>query len=145
MKKDEKESCMKYVTPQDFKDFGFIPELVGRFPVIANVEKLTRDDLVRILKEPKNAIITQYKELLGMDGINLEFSDDAYYEIAGLAYSLQTGARALRTIIETVMRDIMFDAPRMVAENNKEVMTITITADTVREKTAEKYKNVKAA
>lgn len=99
------------VQPEDLVKFGLIPEFVGRIPVISRLSELTEDDLVRILTEPKNCITRQYAKLLSMEGIALKFDDDALREIARLALKRKTGARGLRAIIESLMLDIMFDAP----------------------------------
>ncbi|MBP9998842.1 MAG: ATP-dependent Clp protease ATP-binding subunit ClpX [Bacteroidales bacterium] len=104
-------SPLRNVTPKDLRDFGMIPEFVGRFPVIANVDPLEKDDLVTILKKPKNALVKQYTELLAMDGIKLKFTPDALSAIAEEALSLGTGARGLRAVMEKVMMDVMFEAP----------------------------------
>ena len=135
----DESSYMKYVTPQDFKDFGFIPEFIGRFPVITYTEKLDKIALMSILKEPKNSLIKQYTELLMMDGMVLKYDDDALDEIVNLAYTLNTGARGLRSIMETVMRDVMFDAPKVKIETKKSVYTVT--KDMVTERTKGKFKN----
>jgi len=127
-----------YISAEDIRDFGFIPEFVGRFPVITSIARLEKDDLKRILCEPKNSIVSQYVELLSMDNTLLEFSDGALDEIAAIAYSLGTGARALRNIVETVVTDIMFDAPSNKAKRSK--VKIVITRDMVREKTRKKYR-----
>lgn len=132
----------EYATPQDIRDFGFIPEFIGRFPIITHVNKLTVEDLIVILKEPKNAIIKQYVELLRMDNVNLTFDDDALEEIAKLTFKLETGARGLRTVTETIMTDIMYEAP-VLARRKKMPMEINITAEMVREKTAYKFKNLR--
>ena len=134
---NEEEEYINYATPQDIRDFGMIPELVGRFPIITNVNKLTKEALVTILKEPKNSIVKQYTELMSMDGVKLTFTDGALDKIADLTLSLGTGARGLRTIVETVMSDAMYNAPLM---KDKEVI---IDAEYVDEKTKVKYKNVK--
>ena len=118
--KDDDENIVKYTTPQDLKKFGLIPEFIGRFPIITNVNKLRDEDLVRILTEPKNSPIKQYTELLNMDGINLKFTDDALNEIAVVANQFGSGARGLKSVIETVMTDIMYEGPKLAAENNKE-------------------------
>ena len=99
------------IKAQDIIKFGLIPELVGRFPVIAQVEKLTEEDLVRILVEPKNSIIKQYQELLSLDEIKLTFEDDALKYIASVAAKNGTGARGLKTILEDSMTDLMFSVP----------------------------------
>ena len=135
------ENCLKYTTPEDFRKYGFIPEFIGRFPIIANVEPLKKEDLITILKEPKNSIIKQYAELLAMDGVKLKFTEDGMESIADLAIKLKTGARGLRTIVETVMMDVMYNAPLEKSKTNKEVIFI-IDKKTVQDKTAEKYKNV---
>lgn len=133
-----------YITPQDIRDFGFIPEFVGRFPIITHVNELSIDDLVTILKEPKNAIVKQYKELLKYDGVDLSFTDDALKEIANVAYNLGTGARGLRAIVEEIMTDIMYEAP-LKATNAKRKLKYVITDSIVREKTDFKFKNMKKA
>lgn len=127
----DRESLTKYATDQDLRVFGMIPEFVGRFPVITNVEKLTEDDLIRILKEPKNSIVNQYTSLLAMDKINLEFTDDALQYIAHIASRLQTGARGLKNIMETVMNDIMYDAP-VLSKGKRKVVNLVIDEDYVK-------------
>lgn len=127
----------EYASTEDLRKFGFIPEFMGRFPIITNVEGLSERDLIRILKEPKNSIINQFKELLKLDNTILEFTDDALMEIASLAKSLKTGARALRNIIETVMVDFMYEAPNH--KNKKKALKLVIDSNIVREKTAKKY------
>lgn len=107
----KEESPLKHVSPQDLREFGMIPEFVGRFPVIANVDPLKQDDLVSILKNPKNALVKQYSALLALDGMKLTFAPDALREVASQALKLGTGARGLRAVMETVMMDIMYDAP----------------------------------
>ena len=99
------------VIPEDLLRFGLIPEFVGRLPVIATLEPLDVDALVRILTEPKNALVKQYKKLLELDGVELEFTDEALREIANKAIERKTGARGLRSIIESIMLDVMFDVP----------------------------------
>lgn len=124
----KEEAYYKYATPQDLRDYGFIPEFVGRFPIISSVEKLSIDTLTTILKEPKNSLVKQYTELLAMDGVQLIFEDEAVKEIATKAYDLGTGARGLRSIMEKVMMDIMYDAPRLAVEGQKQII---ITKDMV--------------
>lgn len=107
---DEKEiNLLNKVRQEDLKKFGIIPELIGRFPIITHTNPLSEDDLVRILTEPKNCIIKQYRKMLYMDGINLTFDEDALKLIAKIANSTKTGARGLRSILENVLTDIMFD------------------------------------
>lgn len=108
--KEEKE-IYRLISHEDIRAFGIIPELTGRLPVIAPLEELEVNELIKILNEPKNAIISQYKMLFKMDGIDLEFKDDALKEIATKAYKQKTGARGLRSIIENMMLEIMFDVP----------------------------------
>ena len=110
------------IEPQDLLKFGIIPELIGRLPVIATLDMFDKESLVRILKEPKNAISKQYQKLLELDGIDLRFEDDALEAIAQKALDRKTGARGLRSIIESVMLDIMFEMP---SEENIDTCTIT--------------------
>lgn len=110
MSDDEKNvNMLNKVRQDDLKKFGLIPELIGRFPIIAHTNPLSEDDLVRILTEPQNSIIKQYRKMLYMDGVNLEFDTDALRLIAKIANSTKTGARGLRSILENVLTDIMFD------------------------------------
>jgi ATP-dependent Clp protease ATP-binding subunit ClpX len=118
----EGQNLLDSVTPQDLREFGMIPEFVGRFPIISHVETLGRDELVRILREPKGALVHEYKELLEMDGIELSFSDEALNSIADSALELGTGARGLRSVMESFMRDVMFEAPDMSSKKNKCIM-----------------------
>lgn len=110
-KKHQRENLMRYVTPQDLKTFGLIPEIVGRLPVLTSLEPLDRDALRRILTEPKNAIVRQYVKLFAMDGTELTFSDEALDAIVDKAVEYKLGARGLRSIVETVMVDAMFELP----------------------------------
>ena len=103
---------LKEVQPHDLLKFGIIPELVGRLPVIAALDGLTRDDLVTILTQPKNALVKQYQKLLALDEVNLKFDDGALHAIARKAMKKDTGARALRAIIEEFMLDIMYEIPK---------------------------------
>jgi ATP-dependent Clp protease ATP-binding subunit ClpX len=124
------------------RDFGFIPEFIGRFPIITNVNPISEEGLVTILTEPKNSIIKQYTQLVSYDNTDLVFTDDALKEIAHLAFTLGTGARGLRAIVETVMTDVMYETPLNIKKKKR--VTHTITGDYVKEKTADKYKNVVA-
>ncbi len=99
------------VQQKDLVKYGLMPELIGRLPIITTLQPLSEDDLVRILTEPKNALTKQYQELLAMDGVNLEFEDDALKKIAELAIKKEIGARGLRSIIEKSMQNIMFSTP----------------------------------
>lgn len=100
------------VEPEDLVRYGLIPELVGRLPVVVSLEDLTEEELVRILTEPKNCMVRQYQKLLAMDGLSLAFTDSALRELAHLAIRRKTGARGLRSIVEKLMLDVMFEAPR---------------------------------
>ena len=121
-KYDKDPDILSKVTNQDLREFGMIPEFLGRLPVTVTLQGLTKDFLVRILKEPKNAILKQYKKLLAMDEVNLNFDDDALEWIAEQALKKDTGARALRAIIEEFMLDIMFEIPK-----DSEIGSVTIT------------------
>lgn len=123
---DESKSLMQQVIPEDLMKFGLIPEFIGRIPIMAALEKLTEDDLVRILTEPKNALVKQYTKLLGLDDVKLEFEPGALHAIAHEAIERNTGARGLRSIIEEVMMDIMFDLP-----SRDDIAKAIITEDTV--------------
>ena len=102
-----------HVQPEDLVKYGLIPELVGRLPIVTTLADLTEDDLVRILVEPKNCIVSQYRKLLNMEDVELSFTDSALKELASLAMNRGTGARGLRAIFEKLMLDVMFEAPRL--------------------------------
>ena len=102
---------LKEVAPQDFIKFGLIPEFIGRVPVSVSLEGLDVDAIIRIIKEPKNAMVKQYQKLFELDGVDLEFEEDAIREIAEEAYERKTGARGIRSIMEKVMMDVMFEIP----------------------------------
>ncbi|RBR32453.1 ATP-dependent Clp protease ATP-binding subunit ClpX [Enterococcus cecorum] len=108
---NENESIMQHIIPEDLLKFGLIPEFIGRLPVMTALEKLTVDDLVRILTEPKNALVKQYQKLLALDHTELEFEHEALEAIAQKAIERNTGARGLRSIIEGIMLDVMFEIP----------------------------------
>ena len=120
---------LKSLQPEDLLRFGLIPEFVGRLPVMVTLEELDEESLVRILTEPKNALVKQYKELLNMDGVDLEFEDEALKVIATKAIERKTGARGLRSIIEETMLDIMYDIP-----SRDDIEKCIITKDTVEKK-----------
>lgn len=132
------DELIRYATPQDFKTFGLIPEFIGRFPVITHVNALSTNDLVRILTEPKNSIVSQYVELFKMDGCELTFSKDALLEIAKYANELGVGARGLRNIMETIMLDFMFDIPKL--KKNSLKINKKIVLDKIEEKC--RYKKI---
>ena len=123
----DKEDMMKYILPQDLKSFGLIPEIIGRLPVLTHLNPLDRDALQRILIEPKNSIIKQYQKLFEMDGITLKFDDEALNVIVDKAMEYKLGARGLRSIVESIMLDAMFEKP------SQRVKKFTVTADYVRE------------
>ncbi|MTV81344.1 ATP-dependent Clp protease ATP-binding subunit ClpX [Secundilactobacillus folii] len=125
---DDSKSLMQRVVPEDMLEFGLIPEFIGRLPILTALEKLSEDDLVRILTEPKNALVKQYQRLISLDGVELDFEDQALREMAKLALKRNTGARGLRSIIEDVMRDIMFELP-----SRDDVEKVIVTGDTVKD------------
>lgn len=112
-KKRQRDNLMRYVMPQDLKSFGMIPEIIGRLPILTSLDPLDKPALRRILTEPKNAIIRQYAKLMKLDGVELEFTDDALDTIVDKAVEYKLGARGLRSIVETVMVDAMFDIPSL--------------------------------
>lgn len=116
---------------EDLREFGMIPEFLGRLPVMFTLDALDKDMYIKILKEPKNAILKQYKKLLALDEVDLCFDDSAYEEIAQLAMEKKTGARALRAIIEKFMLDIMYEIPR-----DDSIGRVTITGDYIKGKGA---------
>ena len=111
-KYDHDKNLLSKVTVEDLRNFGMIPEFLGRLPVICTLQSLDREMFVKILKEPRNAILKQYQKLLALDEVRLEFEDDALYAIAEKAMEKDTGARALRAIIEEFMLDIMYEIPK---------------------------------
>lgn len=120
---------LSQVQPEDLIKFGFIPEFVGRLPVVATLDELTVDDLVRVLVEPKNSIMKQYQKLMEMEGVELKFTEEALRAIAEEAYKRKTGARGLRAIIEEIMVDVMFEIPSL-----RDVKECVITKDVVLKK-----------
>ena len=129
--KQERESknFLKDVEPEDLVKFGIIPELIGRLPVITTLQELDEDALVKILTEPKNAIVKQFTAMLAMDDVKLTFTDDGLREIAKMAVARKTGARGLRSILERVLMQSMFDAP-----DKEDLAEIVIDADVVKGK-----------
>ncbi|MDO4934384.1 MAG: AAA family ATPase, partial [Prevotella sp.] len=111
VRKIDKGDLMQYILPQDLKAFGLIPEIIGRLPVLTYLNPLDREALARILSEPKNSIIKQYVKLFEMDGIKLTFSDDALKLVVDKAVEYKLGARGLRSIVESIMMDAMFEVP----------------------------------
>lgn len=116
------DKLLKMTEPQDLVKFGLIPEFIGRVPVFVSLELLTEEALLRILKEPKNALVKQYQKLFEIDDVKLEFTDDALKEVAHLATERKTGARGLRSIMESVMMDMMYEIP---SDDNVGICTIT--------------------
>lgn len=127
---EEKENLLKQVEPEDLLEYGLIPEFIGRLPVIVTLNSLTEETLTKILTEPKNALVKQYKELLAMDHVVLEFKEEAILAIAHEAIARNTGARGLRAIIENIMKNVMFKVPDM-----KDVERCIITEETVKNHT----------
>lgn len=128
-KEIEKNEIFQELLPQDLLKFGLIPEFVGRLPILATLHELDKNALIEIVTKPKNALIKQYKKLLELDGVELEFEQDALDAIVEKAIERNTGARGLRSIIEDIMRDIMFDIP-----TNPKIEKCIITGETVRNK-----------
>ena len=126
---DKRKDILSEVKTEDIKKYGFIPEFIGRLPIVYTMEGLTKEMLVNILKEPKNALIKQYKKLLALDEVKLEFDDEALELIAEKAYEKDTGARALRSIVEEYMFDIMYEIPK-----DKNIGRVVITKDYIEGK-----------
>ena len=133
VRKIDKDDLMKYVQPQDLKSFGLIPEIIGRLPILTYLNPLDREALHRILMEPKNSIIKQYKKLFAMDGIGLTFTDQALETIVDKAVEYKLGARGLRSIVEGVMMDAMFDVP------SKKVKKFEVTDEYVTQQLAKSH------
>ena len=123
---DSQDELMAQVMPQDLHRFGIIPEFVGRIPVITATKELTADDLVKILTEPKNAIVKQYKCMFEIEGVELEFTPEALRTIADEALTRKTGARGLRAICEATLEETMFDLP-----SDLSIKRVTVTREAV--------------
>lgn len=123
---ETEDELMALVRPDDLQSYGLIPEFIGRVPIIANLEELDADALTSILTEPKNALVKQYRRMLELDDVELEFDEEALVAVAELAIERKTGARGLRSIIEERMVDIMFDVP-----SNDNISKVRITKDTI--------------
>ena len=121
--KVDKENLIKYITPQDLKSFGLIPEIIGRLPILTYLNPLDREALRRILTEPKNSVIKQYEKLLEIDGVQLSFASDVFDFVVDKAIEFKLGARGLRSIVETIMIDVMFEVPSL------DVTDYTVTLD----------------
>lgn len=111
--KADRDKLLHFVAPQDLRSYGLIPEIIGRLPILTNLEPLDRDALLRILTEPKNAIVRQYKKLLEMDGVELVIEDDVLEFIVDKSIEYKLGARGLRSLFETIMIDVMYQAPSL--------------------------------
>ena len=133
VRKIDKDDLMKYVSPQDLKSFGLIPEIIGRLPVLTYLNPLDREALERILVEPKNSIIKQYQKLFQMDGIELTFTPEAKRALVDKAVEFKLGARGLRSIVESVMMDAMFEVP------SKKTDKFEVTAEYVEEQLAKSH------
>ena len=132
-KEIDRTAILKQLLPQDLLKFGLIPEFVGRLPIIATLEGLTKEALIEIVTKPKNALVKQYKKLVELDGVELEFEPEALELIVDKAIERNTGARGLRSIIEEIMRDVMYDIP-----SNPKIAKCIITKETVADKVAPK-------
>ena len=130
VQKEDAGQLLTKVQSEDLLKFGLIPEFIGRLPVIVTLEELSEEALVRIIKEPKNALLKQYKKLLSMDGVELEMDDEAIKSVAKQAIERKTGARGLRGILEGVMTDIMYDIP-----SRDDVVKCIVTKDTIENHT----------
>ena len=133
VRKIDKKDLMKYVQPQDLKSFGLIPEIIGRLPVLTSLNPLDRTALEKILTEPKNSIIRQYQKLFEMDGVALTFTKDALETMVDKAVEFKLGARGLRSIVESVMMDAMFDMP------SRKIKKFEVSADYVRQQMAKSH------
>jgi ATP-dependent Clp protease ATP-binding subunit ClpX len=133
--KIDKKDLMKYVQPQDLKSFGLIPEIIGRLPVLTYLNPLDREALEKILTEPKNSIIRQYQKLYEMDGVTLTFDKEALDVMVDKAVEFKLGARGLRSIVENVMIDSMYETP------SKKVKKFEVTADYVRQQLDKSHLN----
>jgi ATP-dependent Clp protease ATP-binding subunit ClpX len=126
----DRDNMLQYLTPQDVKAFGLIPELVGRLPVVAHLEPLDLDAMKRIMVEPKNSLVRQYKRMFELEGVDLTFSDNALNYIAQTALDYNLGARGLRSICEAIMNDLMFEVP----SSKGEIREFEVTRTYAREK-----------
>tara|TARA_B100000575_G_scaffold4614_1_gene3455 strand:+ start:2355 stop:3563 length:1209 start_codon:yes stop_codon:yes gene_type:complete len=135
---EDKKISTSNVQPEDLVQFGFIPELIGRLPVMGSLNNLTKRALLSILTEPANSLVKQYKKLFLLEGVKLNFTDNALLAIVDIAEKRKTGARALRSVMEKVMLDIMYEIP-----SNKDIKSCTITEDTVLNGTRPKTENLK--
>ena len=133
VRKIDKNDLMQYILPQDLKSFGLIPEIIGRLPVLTYLNPLDRDALTKILTEPKNSIVKQYEKLFEMDGVALTFDQEALDTLVDKAVEYKLGARGLRSIVESVMMDAMYDLP------SKKTKKFNVTADYVSKQLDKSY------
>ncbi|MCH6564165.1 MAG: ATP-dependent Clp protease ATP-binding subunit ClpX, partial [Myxococcales bacterium] len=126
-RQQELSEILVQTTPEDILEFGLIPELVGRLPVLTPLMPLTSDAMMQILTEPKNALVKQYQKLLELEGVMLRFTDGALDAVAELALSRKSGARGLRSILESTMLDIMYEVP-----SRSDVLEVIINEDVIR-------------
>jgi ATP-dependent Clp protease ATP-binding subunit ClpX len=122
----DRDKILQFVEPEDLISFGFIPEFIGRLPMATVLEELTEEQLVCILTDTKNALVKQYGKLMAMEGVDLDFTPDALRELAAQAIKKGTGARALRSLLERLMLDIMYDVPTL-----EDIISVTITRPAV--------------
>jgi ATP-dependent Clp protease ATP-binding subunit ClpX len=122
-------NILKDLHPEDLIKYGLIPEFVGRLPIVANLDELDKKALKRILTEPKNALIKQYKKIFSFDNVELDFSDASIEEIANIAIKRESGARGLRSVLETIMLDLMYEIP-----SKEGISRIKISGDVIRGK-----------
>jgi ATP-dependent Clp protease ATP-binding subunit ClpX len=132
-RKIKKDEYMRYVAPQDLKAFGLIPEIIGRLPIVTHLNPLDREALRKVLTEPKNAVTRQYVKLFAMDGVELTFSDEALDLIVDKSIEYKLGARGLRSIVESIMVDAMFDIP------SQNINKFEVTADYALQKIREAH------
>ena len=136
----ERVDLFSQVRPEDLVKFGLIPEFIGRLPVVATVDNLDRESLVRVLTEPRNSLVKQYQQLFSMDGADLVFEPDALDAVADLALERKTGARGLRAILEELLVPVMYDLP-----DREDINTVRITGDVVTEDAEPVYEYREAA
>ncbi len=132
----DKKNCFEYMSQEDLREYGLIPEFIGRFPILTSVKQLEVEDLVKIIKEPDDNILDQYSTMFSFDNIELVIEDAAITYIAKVAKSLKTGARALRSIFENVLEDYMFELP------GSGITAFTITEEDVKDRLSKRYKNI---
>ena len=139
----DRENLLNYITHQDIKAFGLIPELVGRLPVLAHLEPLNKDTLIQILTKPKNALVRQYKKIFEQENCKLEFTDDALDYVATKALEFKLGARGLRSMLEAILMDEMFNMP---SSGDKSAKALTVDLDYVHSRIEKsKFTKLKAA